>query len=378
MLLQCDALKVVTTMQRDCRWVIALFCVLLQACSDHRLETNSITSLSDESNWSDIVEQIDWHSIDWPSSEKSLEIPDDVRFHPEAPFESFQSRVVLHGSGQEDQGILLELNRIKFPRSTSIPSLWSYSSVTRSHIIRSRSDFAEPSVKDEFARVALGLSESHQNTLSVSTTRVSLEGTGRCQSVLSMSGNLVDGSFSLTAEPVGCPVANNLGSLKQLEYPIMSLTGEIGGKQVQGHAWMVHHWGIPPSTQGPVVVDQLRLRIVESDGVAAQLMITRTKRRSGRGPMSVFATHQKLKKFKELTDVSWFDEYSQTSGDGGVAYPKSIQLRISDQLELILDPLVNGPLNPDEFNSQWSTAVRVSGSYEGIGYLDFQPLSTGR
>jgi len=369
-LLQIDSLILLSTMKRRSHWVFTLFCVLLQACSDHQRDQPPTVSDQLISNWSDVIEQ-----IEWPDSVHSLNMPEDVRLHPEAPFESFISRVVLHGVGEQfdDQaldGIFFELDRIRDSR-------WSYRTGTRSQIIRSQSEFAEPVVKDQFARLALGLSESDKNTLSSGNTRITLQTPGHCRQTWTMSGHLDEGPFSLSAESDDCPVANNLGSLKQWEYQVMPLSGNIGGKQVRGHAWMMHRWGTPVSTRGPVVVDQLRLRIVESDEVPAQLTITRTKRRSGNGPMSVFATHRKRGIITELVDVRWNDEYQDTpKEEGSVSYPSSIRLQIIGQQELILDPVVTGSAEPDDIFTPWSTAVRVSGTHKGIGYLDFQPLST--
>jgi len=356
--------------RRSC---LSLFCVLLQACSNPQSETTTNSSETVLSNWSDIVGQ-----IDWPETNNSLEIPEDVRLHPEAAFESFISKIVLHGPGDELQGVLIEMDRISFPGSSQIDSDWSYQSVVRSHIVRSESKYKEPWVKDEFARLALGLSESDQTTLSVSNIGVALEHPGRCDSTLTLTGSFVERPVTFSVQLNDCPVASDLGSLKQWEYPVLRLVGQMDGKQVEGHAWIVHRWGTPTSIDGPVVVDELKLRILEEDNVPAQLTITRTKRRSGRGPMSVFATHQKLGEIKALVDVSWTDEFTQAPQAGTFNYPSRIRLQLNNQQELIVDPVVTGSEQTDEFVATWSSAARVSGSFDGIGYLDFQPLRTHR
>jgi len=95
------------------------------------------------------------------------------------------------------------------------------------------------------------------------------------------------------------------------------------------------------------------------DGRYEQFMISRTKRRSGKGPKSVLATQLDNGRRTELVNVSWFDEQTYTVAGKTEGVPTTISLQIADEFDLIIKPV---SINPESFSAvpmQWSTAVEA-------------------
>jgi len=209
-------------------WPI-LSCViaLLTGCSDNQSPSIDGDMNSLASGWDLLLEQ-----ADWPKSQDGLELPADLGFHPNAPFESFVARVVLTDRNETSEGIFVQLDRIDIPKTIDSTSQWSYRSITRSTIVHSK--FPEPSSKVEYARLALGLSTANSKLLAVGNTQLSIAEPRSCNQNWRLSGTIGKSPFSFLAITSDCPTQNDLGDIKQWEYPFVPIFGEINNESVRG------------------------------------------------------------------------------------------------------------------------------------------------
>lgn len=106
----------------------------------------------------------------------------------------------------------------------------------------------------------------------------------------------------------------------------------------------------------------------------------RSKRRSGRGPVTVVSTNGQQEDSIDSTPAAgaiewiWADEGTRTSDVSGMTYPEIINLTDkSGKFDLVIEPLFGLTEVNDALGPRLRQAVQVSGSHDGKGFLEFQP-----
>ncbi|MFK8082868.1 MAG: hypothetical protein AB8B97_21520 [Granulosicoccus sp.] len=141
---------------------------------------------------------------------------------------------------------------------------------------------------------------------------------------------------------------------------------------LEGTAWLSHSWGNPPVPGGAVVIDSLQLRLDD----LRWLVVSRSKRRSGRGPRIVSAAIHSDESAPQEIVVSWQDSTEQVVADSGTAYPASIELTSSDIDLTVSVTAMNRLTESSDFGeARLDTAVVLSGTHTGAGFLSFSALN---
>lgn len=141
--------------------------------------------------------------------------------------------------------------------------------------------------------------------------------------------------------------------------------------ELEGVAWMSQSWGTPPSASGAVLVDSLQLQL--DDG--RFLDVTRSKRRSGRGPRTVTAQITDSEGNTTPLNLIWEDGPGLPKAEMQGLYPGSVRLSDgSGELALTVRPL-NRLLESQTIDGRHlHVPVTLSGSTQGVGFLDYYPL----
>lgn len=332
-----------------------------------------------------------------------VHFPADLSPHPHAPAESFQLRAILSGAGGSLMSVQLQLDRLALDVAANADSDWGFSEIMRSSVVTGKPGETALEARETVERLALGLADSDQNSLHVIDTRLDyqrLAGKQRASDSPTRCAARYHLSTGIASAPVGspefadldvsmsaCPEALSLQGLNQWQASALATTATLRGAEAtpadgsdmlwQGHAWLSQTWGNLPSANGAVLIDQLDLRLTKDAQATAQLLsVSRSKRRTGRGPQTVQATLTSLTEDARVLDLQWIDEGEQLSPISGMVYPQRMRIRSEDEsVDLLLTPMVALPEISDSLGVRWSGAVMVSGTHTGVGFLDFQPLT---
>ena len=322
-------------------------------------------------NWQLLVD-----SLDMPDeSVDEMRLPLDVKTHPQARFESFEVRAVLLGDDGQHHTVSGQIDRLKVSSANESTSAWAFNSVARAQI--STGSAGEPALitRDDIARVSLGLAASQGNKIFVKDTRLTISPAGQCKGRTAFTGRTAaDTTLNLIATTDACPEFEASALFNQWEHTGIPVEGRYGKQSLAGTLWLTHRWGSTVSVGGAVVIDQIRIKLFDN-GSDDSLFITRTKRRSGRGPKPVSVRLLGKSDMPEALDVEWSDEGAIESPTTGLSYAESIRLKIpSLDMELVLAPIVTVAEIQDAFGTRWAGGMTVSGSHEGVGFVDIQSI----
>lgn len=325
--------------------------------------------------------EIDWRSLleSLPGTDTTLPavaLPADLRSHPQSTGESFEARWSLKSESGQSYSAFSQLDRLQFKEASNSKSSWSYNSVARANVAIGSSENSVLDASETFSRVALGLSDSRGDEFIVGNSSLSLEQSDSCQHTIQFSHRDSPASgIVLSAESNRCPQSVSLGSVNQWEIEGIPARGSIAGEKVEGTLWLTHRWGSAANVQSAIVLDQLRIVVRDDEGKPHWLSITRSKRRSGRGPKTILGTITDVQGDKQEANVEWYDNGEVRSAITNIIYPETVRIQeLSMGLDILLSPVVRLSEVRDSLQTRWSGALDVSGSHTGFAYLDFLPV----
>ena len=359
--------------------------------------------MSRENSKQQVVQSFDadWRELlrSLPESSAPLlpvQLPADLRTHSEQNVESFEARWALKSVNGKVFSVFAQLDRVKVKAEADSKSLWSFNDVARSTIASGSQDDSALVSREIFSRVALGLAESRGDEFLVGSTSMKLnqasseqqnseqqnseqqnsEQTESCRRSIEFSHvDNRNSTITLSSKAEDCPQSASLGSFNQWQFDAMPTTGTFADETVEGVLWLTHRWGSSANFQAAVVLDQLRLALQNTDGRPQWVDITRSKRRSGRGPKTTLATIRDNQGRARNSTLTWDDSGEVVSSATGNVYPETIRIQdTSIGLDIVLTPAVELSEIRDSFQTRWSGALVVSGSHTGMAYLDFVPL----
>jgi predicted secreted hydrolase len=307
----------------------------------------------------------------------SVVLPADLRSHAQQTGESFEARWAMTSVDGQSFTAFTQLDRLKIKEDVDGTSLWSYSSVARAIVATGNSDDSVLNAQEIFSRVALGLSDSRGDEFIVGNTLLSLGQNDSClRSIQFLHRDVPASAIALSAESNRCPQSVSLGTINQWEFDGIPAVGVLAGEKVEGVLWLTHRWGTSANVQSAVVLDQLRAVVRDSEGNSYWLSVTRSKRRSGRGPKTILASIRDTQGDQRDVTVDWIDRAEVISSVTGIAYPETIRIKeLSMGLDIVLSPVVRMSEIRDSLQTRWSGALDVSGSHTGLAYLDFLPVT---
>jgi predicted secreted hydrolase len=359
---------------------IASFCIVLSGIACDTGTSSSQSPNRDRGQNSGM----DWRSVlaSLPVIETSLSpvvLPADLRSHAQQMGESFEARWAMTSEKGQLFTAFAQLDRLKLKEDLNSNSAWSYNSVARANFATGNSDDSVLEGREIFSRVALGLSESRGDQFIVGNTSLSLGKGESCTRDIKFLHNVSPVAVSLSAQSNRCPQSVSLGTINQWEFDGIPAAGVLAGKQVTGAFWLTHRWGNSANLQSAVVLDQLRLMVRDNEGPSQWLSVTRSKRRSGRGPKTILATVRDNQGHRRAATVDWVDNGEVISSVTGITYPETITIKaLSIGLDIVLSPVVRLSEIRDSLQTRWSGALDVSGSHSGLAYLDFLPVFAKR
>lgn len=362
---------------------IVFIIVVLSAC-----QASQESSLSGESedadNWLSLLAR---ESTD-ASAPGPIEFPADLKSHPQARAESFVLEAVLQSSDAEPVSVQVQIDRAALKKDMTLHSSWTYTDVMRASMTIGKQASRIQSHRESISRVALGLAGSEAAAMHVADIDLSITLGESCDAHYSLLGTSQDGILvSLSWQLFECPAKQSLGQFKQWSAAAVQVSGSLQEEgqvqEVSGYGWITHRFGNLPSANGAVVIDQARL-ILDNQWV---LEASRSRRRSGRGPQSVVGTmgamqHTQVAHIQTQTksiDMQWREDGTKLSASSNALYPAKIRFDSEEQgLSLLLIPMVETPEIADRLGIRWSAAVKVSGSHEGYGFVNMNPLMQGQ
>ena len=307
--------------------------------------------------------------------------PADLASHPDASAESFTVRAVVFDPQQRMSSVFVQLDRIRLREDATSKSQWSYSSVFRAQASVASDGDAETTFKELVERGALGLAGHEASSLFVGTNTLQIvqENTQNqpCSAQLLLNASLVvERSISLASRVATCPEASSVGGvLNQWEVAATPIVGVLADDSVTGHAWFTHAWGQAPQPGGAVLFDQLRLRLTNDNGEVQLLSANRSKRRSGTGPVTVLGQLSSEQGEVDITDLQWSDVGAVKSTATGIEYPTLFRIVSTEfNVDLELRPIAAMSEITDTFGPRWASAVSLSGSHAGMGFVDISPV----
>jgi predicted secreted hydrolase len=358
------------------RLVTYLLIMLIIAACDTDQDVSSSEQSVEPANWLSLLSQSTVES----SAPGPIEFPVDLNTHPEARAESFVLHALLQADNVKPFSVQVQIDRVALKQGMTEPSAWAYTDVMRASLTVGKQDAQGLVHRESISRLALGLAASERNKLFVGDSQLDIKLEDACNAQYNFSGTTQEGMFvSLTWQLKECPFEQTVGELNQWSTAIVQVTGHVkesGGRQdVSGQGWMLQRFGNLPLPGGAVVIDGARL--VLDDRLL--LEVSRSRRSTGRGPQTLVSTlrtlGQEISSSARDIDGQWMDVGAVVSASSGASYPEQIRFISEEQgFSLVLTPLVDLPEIIDRLGIRWDGAVKVSGSHEGYGFVNMNPL----
>ena len=316
-----------------------------------------------------------------------VSLPADLQTHSTARAESFSARAVVFDQQRQAFSVYAQWERLRIrdtATDTPAASQWAYDSVFRA-LTSIGADADDSATSHELIeRGALGLAGSDVHRFFVGKNSVLLKPDVSSQTPCMAQVHLAvmmnpEHETSLESTSPVCATGESVGSvLNQWEAPAVPVSGTVLGQLVEGFAWLTHSWGHPAPTSGAVVLDQLRLRLVPENGDVFHLNANRSRRRSGTGPVSVLASITDASGARTEIDLQWQDHSYPPSVAAGIDYATEFQLQsLALGLDVTLAPIVPNSEVRDVLGSRWRGGVLVSGTHDGVGFVDVVPSGKG-
>ena len=409
------------------RFLLLVGVMTLQACSDRSDPATGDAAGQIQNLLNQLI--VDDGTFKAPATP---DLPGDLLLHPQSQAEAVSLEAILSiddtlsstatststssasasASGPSAvAGLMAQLERIALTPATEVEdtgSSWQYSSVMRSRVVTdvSRSDddaidgmeaataglslLADLPARQSVQRMALDLAGANTNGLWVGADGVQLELTApltdscertyQWQSTLSSQTQLTL-NFTLR----NCPELQGVGELNTWQSAGFALSGQLASAAldaeatttaISGYGWLRQSYGnFPPLAEAAVLLDSLRLRLVDG----RLLDITRSKRRSGRGPRTVSARLKESGGAWRDVALDWEDSEEQRVAESGNEYPDSIRITaIDESIDIDVQPMNRLSESTEMSGSQLSVPVTADGSHTGAGFITFFSLSPTR
>ena len=325
--------------------------------------------------------------------------PEDLRLHPEARVESIELMALLEDEGGRAYSFNRRFDRISLgagepERGSDDAAGFAFDDV----VLLSGETLAAPAPDASSAgellrsrtlveRVALGLATADERRMAVRDARLERVGgigDGPAESDCEHGWQLVEGDgLALRYLADACPSGALLGGLALATSAPFEVDGSLRAgaerRTISGRGWVRRAWGEVPAPGGAVVFDRM---VLDLEG-AGMIEVTRSKRRSGRGPRTVTA---RLRDGSAQTEIAaeWTDAAEPGGGSSGEAIdgtdgtgvvPSSWRLEAGSLgVDVTLVPPAGGRLRRDATGRAWRGAVRARGSHRGVGFVEFVPI----
>jgi predicted secreted hydrolase len=174
--------------------------------------------------------------------------------------------------------------------------------------------------------------------------------------------------LTLDAAQLSCADSSILRSAVQRSASSMatSLTNTETNTNSEGRVWLVQAWGWPPDNSNAAVVFDRAWLVLDND---IEIQLQQTKRRSGKGPKTTTGTLWSID--TDTSDLLHEKLYLQWTTERN---DKSVQWHISNAnlgIDIVVEQVVETTLSPD---NRWFGPVKISGSHQGFGFMDYQPI----
>ena len=330
--------------------------------------------------------------------------PADLAFHPRARAESVGIDAVLEDARGRRHVLVRRFDRLSVGGASPVASdAGGDAGFGFRDVMRLSGAHASPADagaaprtrrRDALERVTLGLAAADEGELRVRDAGLAVaavpDGAAPCRTRYTLSEG--DGT-TLRLDQRRCPTGTLAGALALATSPTLALAGTLvlDGEplEVTGRGWMRRAWGALPAAGGAVVFDRL---VLDLDGLGL-VDAARSKRRSGRGPVTASATLRGADAGaagEPLARVEWLDGVAANGteartdddegaggggGEGGGEVPAGWTLRLPDAgVDVRLVPVLDVPVTDDALGRAWRGAVEARGTHEGIGFVEFLPL----
>ncbi len=330
-------------------------------------------------------------------------LPADIYVHLQTQFESFALEALLFthdgtgaAGGAPAAAVIAQIDRFALQPAGAtgeVDSRWRYDSIMRSSVsidaAASHSTLAslgELERRETIQRMALELAGATAQSVWVGNDRLTIDVSGKdqtpCERQYRWEAALsAEQQITLEFSIATCPQVRAVGELNTWSESAVSITGTLPSvtpagepmnAAVSGTGWIRQSWGNVPGAAGAVVIDTLTLAL--DDG--QRLDVSRSRRRSGRGPQTVSATLHATGQKSQALDLQWVDSTEQLlSADSGSAYPQHVSLRSSDgSLDIrasIMNRLSESSVGSD---IRAHVPVVVTGTHTGAGFLSLTAL----
>ncbi len=404
-------------------WLLAgLACTAaLQSCSGEAPVNQSSFSSSELSDLSGQLLEVLDDGAELFSAPAQPDLPADLSAHSGAQFESFSLETVLSLDDEASQALttpvaalIAQIDRFAL-RPVSGPneaepddngSQWRFDGIMRSRVFvdsvssenlptgasdttasghRALGALRNVELSESVQRMALDLAGATPQSLWVGADRLDIRVAGtntspcyrsyRWEAALSPMQRI---ALDFTME--SCPEASSLGELNtwaasavEVSGALTSLDGEgeASVTALSGVAWFRQSWGNVPSGAGAVVIDTLTLALDDN----SHLEVSRSKRRSGRGPKTVSATLHAQGKAPTSIELMWEDSAESLLAASGSAYPQSIALRSADDSLRVTATVMNRLSEANTGSDvRAHVPVVVTGTHTGVGFVSLTAL----
>ena len=394
-------------------FLLLLGILTLQACSDPSESANDDDFGQIQNLLNELI--VNDGTFEAPATP---DLPDDLLLHPHSQAEAVSFEAILSIDDRSSSptpsliaGLVTQLERIALTSATrgeAADSGWQYSSVMRSRVVTDATAvdgedddandgteaattglalLADLPARQSVQRMALDLAGADANRLWVGGDGVQLEltapMTNSCERTYQWESDLsADTRLALDFTLQDCPEIQSVGELNTWQHAGFAVSGQLVSAApraqaittaISGYGWLRQSYGnFPPLAEAAVLLDTLRLRLVDG----RLLDITRSKRRSGRGPRTVSARVQEPGgPWRNLT-LGWEDSKEQRVAESGNDYPDSIRITsVDESISINVEPMNRMSESAEMSGSQLSVPVTVDGSHAGAGFITLFALS---
>ncbi len=385
------------------KWLI--FILLLQACSS---EPPSASTSNTEEQWLDsIVVAADPADSSYPLNpiEFSTQLAArSTRFSIRGIFtvsDSLPTDITNENQSAllAKAGLIASLDRVAARSKDDVaaqPSQWHYEHVLRSSVVVDAVANRTPlfdqlaSIKptSSVQRAALKLAGASDHQLWVGNNSLNIE------SIVDSPPNQCSARYRWQSEVSAtlrvqleflvqsCPQTQSVGDYTRWQLGGLAASGSLDELEnstvvrstpIDATVWFSHGWGEVPNVGGAVVLDTLSIEI----GSQQRLDISRSRRRSGRGPETVEASLLDRNGGSRTIDIVWKDEEALATAASGTRYPNQITLSsVAENIDLSVY-IMNRAIESDTgFGKSLNVPVIVSGSHTGSGFLNYVSINS--
>lgn len=303
--------------------------------------------------------------------------PEDLDFHPDVRAESVELLAALHDADGRPVSFSRRIDRLALRgpgAAVASGENFAFDEVVRlSGTLAARGGGEERRIRrrEALERATLGLAGVAPRSLWLRDATLALRAVPGGECALEHVFTEGDG-LALRFVERDCPRADRVGALVVSTSPTLAVEGTLGvgdgRRTVAGSGWVRRVWGDVPAPGGAVVFERL---LLELDGVGL-VDVTRSRRRSGRGPVTTSATVSGV-----TAEAEWLDGGRTAEGEAEIA-PDAWTLHLPTLgVEVVLEALVEVSPERDVSGAVRRGAVGARGSHDGVGFIEVAVMATG-